>query len=114
MGDPTSAGFTISRDNVLEIGRAFVDEADRLQGRLQQHRAAMFTQPALGDPASADFAGALNTRLVTAPNSYVNRAQAYIDELRRVADQCAAAAKDYGFTEERIAAAMSGTGASLA
>jgi len=117
VGDPKSgggAGFTVGQDNVLQIGRAFVDEANRLQERLRQHSAAMVTQPALGDPASADFAGALNTRLVTAPDSYVNRAQAYIDELRRVAAQCAVAARDYGFTEEQIASAMSGIGAGLA
>jgi hypothetical protein len=115
MGDRNSAeGRTISRDNVLQIGRAFADEASRLQERLRLHGKRMFTEPALGDPASVDFATALNARFVRDPDSYLNRAQDYIDELTKVAEQCAAAAKAYGFTDEQIASTINGIGARLA
>jgi hypothetical protein len=114
VGDPNSgagAGFTVSRVNVLQLGRAFADEASRLQERLRVHSTRIVTEPARGDPASADFATALNAKLVRDPDSYLNRAQDYIDELTKLAEQCAAAAKAYGFTDGQIASAMSGIGA---
>jgi hypothetical protein len=107
------AGFTVNRDNVLQIGAAFAAEAARLQDQLDQYRDRMLSNPALGDPASNDFAGALNEKLVMADDSYANRAQEYIDVLRGVADQCAKAAKDYGHTEEQVGTMMRGIGGSL-
>lgn len=108
------AGFMVNRENVLQIGGAFAAEAARLRARLDEHEARMLTEPALGDPASADFADALNERLVYGADSYVSRARAYVDELDNVARQCAEAARDYGFTDEEIQAAMDGIGGSLA
>lgn len=107
-------GFMVNRENVLRIGGAFAAEAARFQARLAEHEARMRTEPALGDPASADFANALNERLVDGADSYVSRARAYIDELTGVAEQCAAAARDYGFTDEQVQATMKGIGGSLA
>ncbi|HEX6354109.1 hypothetical protein [Actinophytocola sp.] len=107
------AGFTVNRDNVLQIGAAFAAEATRLQDQLDEYRDRMLTKPALGDPASADFATALDQRLVWADDSYANRAQQYIDVLHGVADQCAKAAKDYGHTEEQVSSMMRGIGGSL-
>lgn len=70
----------------------------------------MLTSPALGDPASADFAIALNRRLVLDEDSYVNRAQGYVNELTGVAEQCAASAREYGHTDEQIAWMQEGPG----
>lgn len=108
------AGFMVNRDNVLQIGRAFAEEAARLQTRLNEYSGKMITKPALGDPASTDYAAALNRKLVGAEDSYVKRAQGYIDELNGVARQCAAAAQEYGYTDEQIGSAMRGVGDSLA
>jgi hypothetical protein len=107
-------GFAVNRDNVLRIGGAFAVEAKRMQDRLDGYRERMITSPALGDPASADFADALNRRLVLDDDSYVNRAQGYVDELVNVAEQCAAAALAYGHTEDDVESMMRGLGGSLA
>jgi hypothetical protein len=107
-------GFMVNRDTVVQIGAAFAAEATRLRARLDEHRVTMRTEPALGDPASADFAAALNEKLVDGADSYLSRAQAYADELDGVAEQCAQAARDYGFTDEQIQATMRGIGGCLA
>jgi hypothetical protein len=104
------SGFVVDKDNVLRIGGAFRDEAERLRRRVEGYAERMLTRPALGDPASQDFAAALNGRLVHDTDSYLNRARAYVAELRGVADQCAATALAYGYTEEQITAAFGGTG----
>ncbi|GAB3435139.1 hypothetical protein [Actinophytocola sediminis] len=100
------AGFTVNEENVLEIGRAFEAEATRLADRLDRHSARLRTVAALGDPASRDFAPALNARLVEGDGSYVNRALAYVEQLRGVAEQCRASALAYGYTEDEVASAM--------
>jgi hypothetical protein len=104
------AGFKVNQDNVLEIGRAFESEAARMAGRLARHSARMRTGAALGDPASRDLAPALNERLVDGEGSYVNRARAYVEQLRGVAEQCRASALAYGHTEDEVEAAMRGLG----
>lgn len=109
----SGAGFTVNRENVLAIGAAFAAEAARMQDQLTEYRDRMLTKPALGDPASGDFANALNQKLVLAEDSYANRAQDYIDVLHGVAAQCAEAAKDYGHTDEQVEAMMRGIGGSL-
>lgn len=104
------AGFTVNEDNVLEIGRAFEAEAARMEQRLVRHGARMRTVSALGDPASRDFAPALNERLVDGEDSYLSRALAYVRELRGVAEQCRTSALAYGHTEDEVASAMRGIG----
>ncbi|WP_459716055.1 hypothetical protein [Actinophytocola sp. KF-1] len=73
------------RENAQEIGAAFAGEADRMAARLRELAARMVTEPALGDPASADFAAALNRRLTDGDGSYLGRARQYVEELRAVA-----------------------------
>ncbi|OLF14006.1 hypothetical protein BLA60_02170 [Actinophytocola xinjiangensis] len=104
------AGFMVNEQNVLEIGRAFEAEAGRMEQRLVRHEARMRTEAALGDPASRDFAPALNQLLVEGQDSYLNRARAYVAELLGVARQCRDAALAYGYTEDEIAQAMRGIG----
>ncbi len=72
-------------ENAHEISAAFAEEADRMAERLREHAARMVTEPALGDPASADFAAALNRRLGHGDDSYLGRARQYVEELRVVA-----------------------------
>lgn len=75
----------VRRENAHEIGAAFAEEAERMARRLREHAARMVTEPALGDPASRDFAAALNQRLVHGEDSYLGRARRYVEELRVVA-----------------------------
>lgn len=107
------AGFRVSKENVLQIGGAFAAEADRMAGRMVDHAGRLLTAPALGDPASDDFAVALNARLVYDEDSYVRRANSYVDELRGAARECANAARSYGFTDEQIESAMGDLGGRL-
>ena len=75
------------------ISRAFADEADRMAGLLRAHAARLVTEPALGDPASREFAAALNQRLVDGDDSYLRRALRYVDDLHAAARHCAALAE---------------------
>jgi hypothetical protein len=106
-------GFMVNEDNVLQIGKAFRTEAARLAKRVDEHSQRMITVPALGDPASRDFADGLNAKLVRNADSYISRAREYVTELEKAADQCKAAALAYGYTEDEISAGFSGTGGGL-
>lgn len=53
-----------------------------------------------------DVGGELTLRLVAQEDSYVARARDYVAELHGVAQHCKAAARDYGFTDDEIAAAF--------
>jgi hypothetical protein len=102
------SGFTVSRDTVLQIGKAFNDEAERMAQKVAGYRGQMNTQPALGDPASADFRDGLTARLVGDADSYLARADGYVTELRSAADQCRAAAMAYGYSEDEITSVFGG------
>jgi hypothetical protein len=84
---PVEHTVRIRREDADEIGAAFAEEAERLARLLDEHAAAMVTEPALGDPASRDFAAALTQRLTHGPDSYLGRARRYVDGLRAVAGQ---------------------------
>jgi hypothetical protein len=102
------SGVTVHKENVLTIGAAFHAEAERIDGLVAAFAEQMVTRPAMGDPASADYAAALNQRLVHDPDSYVVRARAYVAELRGIATQCQESARTYGFTDDEIRTAFRG------
>lgn len=102
------SGLTVNVDNVLAIGAAFHAEAERIDGLVETFAGQMVTAPALGDPASADYAAALSALLVHNPDSYVVRAREYVAELRGVAAECEASARTYGYTDEEIRTAFRG------
>lgn len=105
-GTGAGGGIVVDEENVLEIGAAFLGEARRLAELVDALAGRMVTGPALGDPASADYAEELNQRLVVREDSYVARARGYVAELHGVARQCEASARAYGFTDDEIAAAF--------
>ena len=98
----------MQKENVLAIGAAFHAEAERIDGLVSAFAEQVMTRPAMGDPASADYAAALGQLLATNPDSYVARARAYVTELRGVATQCEESARAYGFTDEEIRTAFRG------
>ncbi|QFZ18383.1 hypothetical protein [Saccharothrix syringae] len=102
----TGTGIVVGKENVLEIGAAFQAEARRLDELVGGLAERMVTRPALGDPASVDYAEELNQRLTLREDSYTARARGYVAELRGIARQCEASARAYGFTDDEIAAAF--------
>jgi hypothetical protein len=102
------SGFTVNRDNVLQIGKAFATEADRMADRLARYHQEMRTSPALGDPASGDFRNGLTAKLVGNTDSYLARAGQYVEALRSAATQCRAAALAYGYSEDEITSVFGG------
>lgn len=62
--DAGGTGVVVHEETVLEIGAAFRTEARRLEDLIGALAGRMVTHPALGDPASADYAGELTLRLV--------------------------------------------------
>ncbi|GAA2843410.1 hypothetical protein [Crossiella cryophila] len=103
-----SAGFKVNEDNVLQIARAVQDQAKWLYAEIDACSRDMQTEPARQDPVSKDVAKALNRKLVDDPDSYINRAIAYAEELSQAVEQMKAAAKTYGFTDQDITTALNG------
>lgn len=102
------AGFKVNKDNVLQIARAVQDQAKWLYMEIDACSRDMRTGPAREDPVSKDVAKALNWKLVDAPDSYVNRAIGYAEELSRAVEQMKAAARTYGYSDEEISATLNG------
>ena len=104
----TSGTFTVSKDNVLAAAKIIQTQAEALDDKLRDARRDLRIDPPGGDDVSTRIAPAWNDILVVRPDSYANRVQQYIDGLRNLAQQCAASAKTYGYTDDQVAAAFGG------
>ncbi|MGH3929974.1 MAG: hypothetical protein ACRDTF_08365 [Pseudonocardiaceae bacterium] len=110
-GTPTPAAgpaFVVSREDVLSKRAALLAEAvdfqqflDRIEGRLRM-------RPMGGDPVSRDVAQGINYRLREADDSYFNVCQAWVNNLRQTAETMTEVARQYGYTDDEIAASLSG------
>ncbi|MCP2169318.1 hypothetical protein [Goodfellowiella coeruleoviolacea] len=99
---------TVTRDNVLQVAKLCQDEANRMRMSVDDRARQLRSEPALGDPVSADLADVLNERLIEAPDSYIARARQYVANLLATADELVVTAKSYGYTDDDIARALGG------
>ncbi|MCP2259693.1 hypothetical protein LX15_003399 [Streptoalloteichus tenebrarius] len=99
--------LVVNKENVLQAAAAFQAEADRMADVVDLHAGKMRFDAVFGDPASADMSSALAARLQNDQDSHVSRARQYVAELRSAASQLQKVAKDYGYTDEQIAEALS-------
>ncbi len=104
----TGPAFEVSREEVLAKRNALLAEADDFQAFLDRIKHRLFMRPCGDDPVSHDVARAVTHRLVGPDNdSYWNICQAWVNNLYQTADALAETARQYGFTDEDIAASLS-------
>jgi hypothetical protein len=101
--------FEVSRDEVLAKHAALVAEADDFRLFLERVWDQLFMTPMGGDPVSQDVARAVTDRIRDAEDSYFNVCQQWVDNLYRTAEALAETARQYGYTDEEIAASFNGS-----
>lgn len=102
-----AAAFVVGPDEVLTKRAALLTEADDFQAFLDHIQDRLFMRPCGDDPVSHDVARAVTHRLVEADDSYFNVCQQWVNNLYQTAEALAETARQYGFTDEDIAAALS-------
>ncbi|MGQ0775979.1 MAG: hypothetical protein ACT4NY_16420 [Pseudonocardiales bacterium] len=104
----TGPAFVVSREDVLSKRAALLAEADDFQLFLNHIDNQLRMRPMGGDPVSRDVAVGVNDRLRDDDNSYFNVCQGWVNNLYQTADAMAEVARQYGFTDEEIAASFTG------
>jgi hypothetical protein len=104
MGGGTMLG--VNPENVLKVAAELEFQAKDLQKKVARRATSMNSAAAYDFPASQDVSKALLTKLVEAPDSYINRANQSVDELLKAANSLKAVAKRYGHTDDEIASAL--------
>ena len=102
----TSGTFTVTPTNVLSAAKIIETQALALQDKLDAARGDLLIEAPGTDDVSTRMAPAWNDLLLHRDDSYANRVQDYVHGLIKLADQCAASAKTYGYTDDQIADAM--------
>jgi hypothetical protein len=93
----------VNRDTVLQARAALLAEAERLDRGLVEHRRTFAGVGLCGrDPVSPEASAAFNERIDTLIQSCLS----YNHELRASAAALDATARDYGYTDDEIAASF--------
>jgi len=108
-GPAAGPAFVVNRDEVLAKRAALLAEAADFQGFLNRMWDQLRMEPMGGDPVSHDVARAVTDRIRDAGDSYFNVCQQWVDNLYQTADALAEVARQYGYTDEEIAAAFNGS-----
>lgn len=103
--------ITVTPDNVLQARRIIRDAVDDARARLAAAKWKLPVQPPANDEISTTAAAMWNKHLLARPDSHYNRLTQYIDSVEALAKQLEDTARQYGFTEEEIAASFRSTGA---
>ncbi len=107
-GPTAGPAFVVSRDEVLTKHAALLAEAADFQQFLDSIWDELRMEPCGGDPVSVDVARAVTDRIRDGEDSYFNVCQAWVNNLRQMAEALAETARQYGFTDEEIAASFTG------
>lgn len=91
-------GLQVNTDNVLQVGKALLTEADRLRRVLYKARPTLRMLPPGGDPVSGPATDALNEKL----DGLSAQCEAQVNALRGAAAVLADTARAYGKTEQEI------------
>jgi hypothetical protein len=93
----------VNRDTVLKARAALLAEADRLDLGLDQRKHGSVVGLCGGDPVSPEAAQAFTERI----HALVAECRAYNRDLRAAANALDATAREYGYTDDQIAASYS-------
>lgn len=105
----TGPTFMVSREEVLAKRAALLAEANDFRKFLGGIKDQLRMEPMGGDPVSHDVARVVTDRLVDAPDSYWNVCDQWVKNLFQAAESLAEAARQYGYTDEEIAASFRGS-----
>jgi len=108
-GPAAEPAFVVSRDEVLAKRAALLAEAADFRQFLDSIWEDLFMTPMGGDPVSHDVARAVTDRIRDADDSYFNVCQAWVNNLYQAAEALAETARQYGYTDEEIAASFTGS-----
>lgn len=94
--------FQVTRENVLQARTAVMNEGYDLQYTVQQQRSGLTVGRCGGDPVSGDAAREFTNRF----QAIANRMDEYAQNLIHAGKALAETARQYGYTEEEIAASF--------
>jgi PE family len=106
----TQSSITVNHDNVLQAAQVISQILQENGSQIAAQLPYLEVAPAAKDPVSVAAAAQWNARLVSDGDSYANRVQEYLQSLQTVANNLAASAKQYGYSDEEIAAAFKPSG----
>jgi hypothetical protein len=103
----TGPAFVVSRGEVLAKHAALLAEADDFQRFLDRITDRLFMQPCGLDPVSIDVARSVTYRISNeGEDSYFTVCQEWVNNLYQAAETLADVARQYGYTDEQIAASL--------
>ncbi|HEY2764289.1 MAG TPA: hypothetical protein VGJ13_09800 [Pseudonocardiaceae bacterium] len=101
--------FVVSRDEVLAKHKALLDEVNDFRTFLDSIQQDLYMEPMGGDPVSGDVGRAVTHRIRDDPDSYWHVCDQWVTNLQKTADALAEIARQYGYTDEDIAASLRGS-----
>ena len=102
QSDMDRAMMQVNPDNVLDVRKALLAEAEDLQRFLYIHQPGMKVGDCGSDPVSHPAADAFNDKI----QAHLKEANAYVRSLIDAGSQLAQVARTYGHTEAQIAASF--------
>lgn len=107
--DPGASGqtFTVNEDNVLAARGVILRATEHAWTRLAGLMNGLTIVPSAQDDISVAAADTWNQNLLLAPDSHYSRLTQYISHVEALGKQLEDAAKQYGYTDEDIAASFS-------
>ncbi|MFD7654958.1 hypothetical protein ACFV4N_13355 [Actinosynnema sp. NPDC059797] len=110
-GPGSGQKFEVTKETVLQAGKVISAQMEMLQKGYADAFDDLRVELRGADELNADIALAWNDRLVGSDDSYAKNIKRYIDSLAGLVDQLRETAKQYGYTEEEVEAAMGAAGA---
>jgi hypothetical protein len=101
-----AAKIKVNHDNVLAAAKIIQAQIDSLSDVMRNRVDDLSIVPAGNDRVSIEAANAWNDRLLGADDSYSKRVVMYVESLQKLVVQLRDSAKQYGFSEEDIAASF--------
>lgn len=107
---PQTSSITVNHDNVLKAARIIQDALDNEGQQILTNLPLLQVIAPGEDLVSQQAAQAWNTRLVGGADSYTVRVEQYLQSLADLVAKLITSARQYGYSEEQIAAALRRSG----
>jgi len=108
LGSTPASGqhFKVNKDTVLASGKIINDQIVILTKAYDKAYEKLRVNLEGADEVNASIAGAWNSRLVDAPDSYAKRVTQYIVSLTNLVEQLRTSAEQYGFDDDEISTSL--------
>ncbi|HEY1574937.1 MAG TPA: hypothetical protein VGG05_26655 [Pseudonocardiaceae bacterium] len=110
MTVPQTSSITVNHDNVLQAARIIQDALDNEGQQILTNLPLLQVIAPGEDQISIQAAQAWNTKLVGGADSYTIQVQQYLQNLGELVTKLVTSARQYGYSEDQIAAAFGRTG----